>query len=700
MFSSKAQKNTVVTWRHFDRKSYSAFRSLGREIRIGVLAVSTLTAAHTDALATRTDSLRIVKDTVSTSDLSLGEATVTGSQLPVTLDRTCSKIVVITRQDIDNARCQTVNDILKLCPNVDVRQRGAFGVQTDISLGGGTFDQITFLLNGININNPQTGHLSADFPVAIADIERIEILDGASARIFGSQALNGIINIITRIDPHNSVGLHTEAGSYGTFGGGGNCQWSTVGGRLGNRLSTDYLQSDGAVANSAFGRTRVFYQGRYVADALRLSWQAGYNTQRYGANTFYSALYPNQWEEGSRYMAALKGETRVGAVHILPTVSFTRNYDHFQLIRGSGTGENHHRTDVMSASLVGNTRFSMGDGRWSIAYGGELRHEGILSTNLGRPMDKPRGRYDHHDSRNNLSVFVEHALTWHHWSLNVGVMGNRNTAVDGRLRLYPGIDISYQPSNLKLYLSCNKSMRMPTFTDLYYKSPTQQGNVGLKPEQSTTYKLGGEWSMLGGELSLSLDGIYRRGRDMIDWVMYSPDDIYHSAAFRLSNYQVKSTATFRFRRIKLLNFRALEFSYLYNFQHRHDATPVYQSCYALDYIRHKVTASLSHSIYTSPPSMGGGGGGSAAGSRSLSATWYLRWQHREGTHLEYTDGTPVQRSNGSYALVDLKVRWQRSALSVFASLENLLNRRYYDIGTVPQPGFTVLVGVSFKLKEK
>ena len=106
MFNTKPQKNTVVTWRQFSGKGYSAFCSLKREIRIGVLAVSTIMVAHNDSLATRTDSLRIVKDTASSTDLSLGEATVTGSQLPVSIDKAWSKIVVITRQEIDDAKCQ------------------------------------------------------------------------------------------------------------------------------------------------------------------------------------------------------------------------------------------------------------------------------------------------------------------------------------------------------------------------------------------------------------------------------------------------------------------------------------------------------------------------------------------------------------------------------------------------------------------
>ena len=81
---------------------------------------------------------------------------------------------------------------------IQKRQRGGFGVQTDISINGGTFDQITILLNGVNISNPQTGHNASDFPVALADIDHIEVLEGAASRLFGTSAFNGAINIVTK----------------------------------------------------------------------------------------------------------------------------------------------------------------------------------------------------------------------------------------------------------------------------------------------------------------------------------------------------------------------------------------------------------------------------------------------------------------------------------------------------------------------
>lgn len=683
MFKQKTKRNTAFTFHHFNFKGYAAFNSLKCELRIGVLSMSTLLAAHNECLATRSNALQIVGDSIDTTQIDLNETVVTGSRLSVSANKAWSKLVVISRQEIEKAECQTINDVLKLCPEVDVRQRGAFGVQTDISLGGGTFDQITILINGVNVNNPQTGHLAADFPLAVSDIERIEILNGASARMFGSQALNGIINIITRIDHDSNIGVHAETGSHGTAGGGTSINLSSK--NIANRLSANYFRTDGAVSNSDFNRTRLFYQGRYTDDFLKINWQAGYSGQKYGANTFYSAKYPNQWEEGNRYMTNVSAATRQGRVKIEPSASFIRTYDHFQLIRNNQTGENFHRHDVSSVRFIGKTTWAPGQ----TAFGAELRHEGILSTTLGKPIDPDHyvsikghsGRYyNHRDNRTNQSAFLEHAVTLGSFSANIGLMTNRNTMLDEKFRFYPGIDLGCNvATGLRLYTSWNKSMRLPTFTDLYYKSPTIEGNIGLQPERMSTFKLGADYKH--SWLSFSLEGIYRRGTNMIDWVMYTPDDIYHSAAFKLSNLQLNTGLSVNLRQL-LQNqpiLESLKVSYFYNHQKRRDNTKVYLSNYALDYLRHKLMVSLDHNIIS-----------------CLGATWYCKWQERLGTYLAYHNNITCQESYRPVTLLDLKLRWFKPTYNIYASFENILARRYYDLGSVPQPRFTFLVGANYK----
>lgn len=167
------QRSTIV-FKHFNRKGYSLFAALGKEVLIGVLSVSMLTYAKADGIATKPAGE--LSDSLSFGEQRLDEVQITGSRAPLTARQSAKIVEVISRDEIRRAEAQTINDVLKLATGVDVRQRGGFGIQTDISINGGTFDQITILLNGMPLTSPQTGHNAADLPVALDDIERIEIL--------------------------------------------------------------------------------------------------------------------------------------------------------------------------------------------------------------------------------------------------------------------------------------------------------------------------------------------------------------------------------------------------------------------------------------------------------------------------------------------------------------------------------------------
>ena len=204
----------ALHFKHFTHRSYALFSCLGREVLICTLSVATLTNAKAEGISTKPVASALALDSLSREEVKLDEVLVTGSRAPLTALQSAQIVAVISRDDIQRAEAASVNDILKLVPGVDVRQRGGFGVQTDISINGGTFDQITILLNGMNISSAQTGHNAADFPVSLSDIERIEVLEGASARVFGSSAFNGAINIVTRSDSSSNLRLSAEGGSF------------------------------------------------------------------------------------------------------------------------------------------------------------------------------------------------------------------------------------------------------------------------------------------------------------------------------------------------------------------------------------------------------------------------------------------------------------------------------------------------------
>ena len=701
----------AVRWHQFSRRGDGAFLSLRKEIVICVLSVSTLASVVPASVAAQTAA---PAETDSLRQVALDDVEVTATRVPMPMEQAARLVRVVTREQIASSPAQSVNELLQQTAAVDVRQRGAFGIQTDISINGGTHDQIVILLNGVNISSPHTGHLAADFPVSLDDIERIEVLQGAASRIYGTSAFSGAINIVTRTSddtPHDhtllGATLRAEGGSYGTFAGSGSLRLATRG--TYHNVSLGYRQSDGGTANSDFAQRRAYYSGGLSTPSLpQVDWQLGYSNMDYGANTFYSGKYPNQWEENERYTASITAKSH-GRVSLSPTLYFNRAYDHYQLIRGSSTGENHHRTDVYGAALNATVDWQAG----TTAVGAELRNEGILSTSLGRALDEDlyvpihgdEGYYTNKDTRTNLCYFVEHDLVLKRWTLSVGLMANMNTALDHKYRLYPGVDIAYRPTQRwKLFASFNMAQRMPTFTDLYYKSPTNEGNTGLQPEETTEYVLGAAYRT--GRLNAEVRLFYRHQRNMIDWIMTAADSVndyttYHATNFRVDNIGLNISAEADLLRWPTTHGArgglSLSADYAYIHQKRHDDVDVYASSYALDYLRHKCTATLR-----------------AQFSYNLSATLSYRWQQRMGSYVHYApytveDGTTAYtastRGYRPYALLDAKVQWRSTPPShstvgpweVYVQGTNLTSHRYYDIGNIPQPGFWLMAGLTVHL---
>ena len=659
----------VITWKQYSHKGYSAFASMGRLVRIGVLAVATL--GTVTPVQAETEGMK--HEETEGDEKTLDEVQVTGTIAPLTQLQSARIVTVLTRSDIEAAGVQSTNDLLKLASGVDVRQRGGFGIQTDISIDGGTFDQITLLLNGVNISSPQTGHLSTDFPVSPQDIERIEILSGADSRVYGGSSFGGCINIVTRQDTLRTISAGAEGGMYGTFQADGRVALTF--GKLSNRLSGGGGRSDGGTTNDDWRRGQLYYQGNYAHEQFDLNWQFGLSKKAYGANTFYSAAYPDQFERNERYLMSIGAETK-GKFRFLPTLYWNRSYDNFELVRGSRFGENFHMTNIYGLRLNGHISWKGG----KTAIGAEVCNEGILSTNLGHPMDsceyrRVRGEnniwYDKKDSRTNVSYSLEHNVLLDHWTLSAGVIANMNTSVDHTFRFYPGIDIAYRPKTYwKLYASYSKGFRLPTFTDLYYKSPTLNGNTDLQPEVNNSFQLGTQYSRPGIQGTLRL--FYNRGRNMIDWVMYSATDIYHSTSFDLDNMGVQTEAKVNFAQCckKSIFLRSFSVGYTYIYQDRKDDKVIYRSNYALEYLRHKFVASLNHSIVS-----------------KLDATWSLRWQHRMGNYQPY-------------ATLDVKLQWTEKKWQAYVQGTNITNCRYYDLGNVRQPGIWVLAGARFNINLK
>ena len=249
-----------MVFHQFQRKGYSLFAALGREVVISVLSVATLSASKAASISDET--FRVDSAKATAREVTLDDVCVTGSRAPLTVSQAARMVTVLSREDIAQAPVQSVNDLLKMAVGVDVRQRGPLGSQTDISIRGGTQEQIVVLLNGINICDPQTGHNTFDLPCDLSDIIRVEVLEGPAGRVYGTSSLVGAINIVTSAhkDSGNSADISLEAGSFGYAKVGAAGSYAPGSVPLTSRLSCSYARSDG-YSRSRAGRLNTDFSG-------------------------------------------------------------------------------------------------------------------------------------------------------------------------------------------------------------------------------------------------------------------------------------------------------------------------------------------------------------------------------------------------------------------------------------------------------
>ena len=674
--------SSAVRFKRFSRRPYAVFMSLKVEVTIGVLSAAMLTFANVDSVSAQTENH--AKEKL----YELGEVEVTGTRVPMTVSQAARMVTVLDRDDIAAVPAQSVNDLLKYAVGIDVRQRGDMGVQTDISIRGGTFDQITILLNGINICDPQTGHNAADFPVDISEIERIEVLEGPAGRVYGTSSLVGAINIVTRPDLQSGMELRAEGGSYGFFDGGGHINLTK--GAFNNQFSGGFSRSDGFSRNAAgrlnsdFKQAKAFYQGGYAHEKAEVRWHAGFTQKDYGANTFYSAKYDDQFEHTRKYYTAVQAETKGDVYRFKPSVYWNRSEDRFELVRNrpETVPFNYHRTDVYGLNLNNTLETALG----KTAFGAEFRNEGVVSTTLGEPLHFPEpapggGEYTAGLNRTNLSFHLEHNILLRGFTLSAGVIAVKNTGNEMNIRFYPGVDASWQfARDWKLYASFNTSLRMPTFTELYYSVNGYKADRYLKPEEMKAYEIGVKYLTPGIRGTVSL--FHYRGTNLIDWIKDlsegadAPWQSVNHAKVNTTGVETSLDVSFDEMLHRTFFIRNLTVSYAYIDQDK-KSEPDVQSRYALEYLRHKVVAQANLRVW-----------------RNLNLNVSYRWQDRMGNYEQNGEMVAYE----PYSLLDARLSWDTSSYRVYAEANNLLNRTYYDYGNIPQPGIWIRAGAVWRLK--
>ena len=686
-------KRQVLVFHHFGNKGYSLFACLGREVVCSVLSVATLTYASAESVSTNP----VVTDSASMTtarEMMLEEVSVTGSRAPLTKSQAARMVTVLDRAEIQQAPVQSINDLLKYAIGVDVRQRGPIGAQTDISIRGGTQDQIILLLNGINICDPQTGHNAMDLPVDLSDIIRIEVLEGSAGRIYGSSSLVGAINIVTsssgvlglakRQSRATDITLHAEGGSYGYAKVGGRFAFKKT--SFSNAVSANYARSDGysrskaGELNTDFSGSKAFYQGQYLDENIRIRWHLGIADKGYGSSTFWASpkwQADDQFEHTTKIYSAIQAETHCGRLKLMPSIYWNQNRDRYEGYRDhpEKMKYNYNRTDVYGVNL--GSYFDWKAGR--TAFGAEIRNEDLVSGNLGEPLAEThpiKGTdrdYTLGVNRTNISGYLEHNLLLEHLTVSAGFVAVKNTWSNMNMTIYPGIDVSYRPNtHWTIHASYNTSLRMPSFTEMYYKLQGYAADPHLKPEEMRALEAG--FNFQSSIFNFQCVLWHHSGHNMIDWIMDTRKG--DEAVWQSVNHtKINSIGFEAAARLKIKN-SELRVSYSYINQEK-DQEPYIVSQYALEYLRHKLVANALLPLW-----------------EHLTLGVNFRWQDRVG---QYTDFSGIVHDYQPYALVDTRLTWKEPKWKVYVEANNLFDKDYVDFGHVEEPGRWLIAGLALSL---
>jgi outer membrane receptor protein involved in Fe transport len=299
------------------------------------------------------------------------EIVVTANTYPVPFENLSRTVTVLTQEDISSLPVHSVADVLALAVSADIESRSPFGMQSDIKLRGSAFSQVLVLVDGMRINDSQTGHHNADFPVPLQDIERVEVLLGSGSSIYGADAFGGVINIITRRNP-KGVRASVSGGQNGLMEG-----YFSAGlqkGKFGQSISASGNRSSGFKLDRDFRNVSVNARSSF-GDGSTLF--VSHVNKEFGADQFYGPAPSREWTNQTLISFEQKLEGKSG---IKGTVqSFYRTHgDRFRYDQ-SKKDENTHRTHAIG--LVAKAQIPITDAG-SVTLGTEAGGDWINSSKL------------------------------------------------------------------------------------------------------------------------------------------------------------------------------------------------------------------------------------------------------------------------------------------------------------------------------
>ena len=405
-------------------------------------------------------------------------------------------VEVITREDLERRAARSLSDVLSVALGVDAQPRSP--AQADLGLRGSTYNQVVVLVDGVRVSDVQSGHYALDLAVPVGMIERIEILRGTGSALYGSDAIGGIVNIVTRSDS-SFADLATRVGSFG--GANGRVALGAASGGTALRIGADVDRSDGHRDGTDYRITQVRGRAERPLGNARIAAGIGLGARQFGAADFYGP-YPSY--ETTRSTTA---DVRVHAplssrVSMEGVVHTRRHSDVFTLKRDDPAFyQNTHLS--WQSGAEGTVRFAPTT-RFHVAAGSELLDATLKSARLGNHEEWRKAAFVEATAGRPGGAIVDAGFRGD-WSSVVGAFGSPSVAAS--------IPIG---SALQLRASSARGFRAPDWTERFYKDPANVGDSTLSVERFTAHEVGARlFPVAWASADVAL--FERHAKELIDW---------------------------------------------------------------------------------------------------------------------------------------------------------------------------------------
>ncbi|MDA8757910.1 TonB-dependent receptor [Flavobacteriaceae bacterium] len=578
----------------------------------------------------------------------LNEVVISSNRIETPLTQNSKTVQIITAQQIRQSGVTHLVDLLQQIAGIDIKRRGAGAAQADLNIRGGTFDQSLLLIDGVKLDDSQTGHHTLNFLPPPQMVERIEIIKGSAARIYGQNAFTGAINIVTKKETPKTLTLDLQKGNYDQTNGsifvGNTTEKTSVLGFVSRNTS------DGYRYNTDYDYNQFFVKSSFNRHKTPLDLIATYSGRKFGANGFYATPSAvDQYEETQASLVSLSQRFSKGAWIFKPKVYWRRGQDMYEYIRNKPEiYRNLHVTNKLGTAFDTSLASDLG----LTGMGIDISRVSIRSNNLG---DR---------SRTMINLFLEHRFYLFNKSIDITPGIAANYFSDFGSHSFPGIDLGWQMDpNLRLYANMGATFRIPTFTDLYYLDRNTLGNADLKPEKAISNEIG--LRFISPKVSVSLAFYSRKAKNLIDFVKNSNDD---NIPFTAENIQQVNTEGIDFELIHRIQLYSLnhEFKISYSYLKNNLENS------GFNFSRYSINNDLKHHF---------------VGSYNLPIT--------EDINL-YLVYKYVERFSGDvYSVVDSSARWRHKSFEIGLYFNNIFNTEYWESNLVPMPKGNGLLGLRY-----